>query len=213
MSQSLHSSWKEIENWLDAKAPKIKQALNPPALNSDFEELKNSLNISSLPEDLLNLYSIHNGLNSSELANMVYGIQFLSIDKILVEIENYDIFIKDKEINKLIHADKEIENNYKFSKSRIPIGSDSGTCLLCVDIKPTKEGSVGQIILLDHEKNVALNIAPSISEMYSRFVRDLHNNKYGLAEDALEDGVEWLDPTKELDIVNWHNIERWKHFC
>ena len=204
MTKELKESWIEINGWLERNAPKIKQALNPPATKSDLNKLEEIIE-APLPEDLVSLYSIHNGTNALEMANFIYGIPFLPIEDTIREIENNNSL----EVEKLIYADKGINKEYLFSQFRIPIGSDSGTCLLCVDLKPIEGGQIGQVILLDYEKNTALSISKSIKEMYSMFAKNLNEGEYTLSEDALEDGVEWLEPSKEFDIINWHNTTRW----
>ena len=94
---------------------------------------------------------------------------------------------------------------------RIPIGDDSGTSLLCVDLDPTAEGTYGQIILIDHENSVALKLNDSIKDCIDQFEHDLQNNRYSLQEDALEDGVHWLSPVDEIDPINWFNSDRWAY--
>ncbi len=78
-----------------------------------------------------------------------------------------------------------------------------------IDMKPADNGSFGQIILLDFDYNIALNIAPSVLELYTMFVNDLNEGKYSLDKNALEDGVEWLKPDKEIDIINWRGTSHW----
>jgi hypothetical protein len=38
---------------------------------------------------------------------------------------------------------------------------------------------------------------------------DLEQGKYTLAEDALEDGVDWLSPERSIDAGNWFNSPTW----
>ncbi len=204
MTKNLKQSWLEINSWLEKEAPKIKQTLNPPATEGELDKLRTVVD-TLLPSDLISLYSIHNGMDNEKTANLVYGIPFLSIQDSIREILNYNTLDPEE----LFYADIGIDKKYIFSKYRIPIGSDSGTCLLCVDLKPTDQGLVGQVILLDYERNTALVISKSVSEMYYLFSEHLKAGEYSLLEEALEDGVEWLKPSKEFDIINWHNTSQW----
>ncbi len=34
---------------------------------------------------------------------------------------------------------------------------------------------------------------------------------YKLNPDAAEDGEDFLEPNVSIDLLNWHNAERWKH--
>ena len=207
MPQNLLDSWTKIHDWLADKAPSIKKALNPPVNKDRFNDLEDLIG-KSLPKDFKELYSLHDGLSSNEMANLVYGMQFLPIEQVIGEVKLMIELSADGN-TPLTHADDGIEKGYCFNKSRIPIGSDSGTCLLCVDLEPSKNGTYGQIILLDYDSDVALNIATSISSMYLVFSQDLQRGEYFLAEDALEDGIEWLEPSKEIDIINWYGTSRW----
>lgn len=65
--------------------------------------------------------------------------------------------------------------------------------------------------MLDYEMNVALMLNDSIQELVNQFEEELKNNKYSLQEDALDDGVHWLDPIREIDPVNWFNSPRWQY--
>ncbi len=204
MSQKLNESWETINCWLQSNAPNIRKALNAPASKDNLDELEELVG-ESLPEDFRSLYSMYNGISSNAMANLIYGLQFFPIERVISEVENNSLLSSEQ----LAYADEGIDASYIFSKYRIPFGSDSSACLLCVDIKPTKGGTIGQVILLDFDCNVALNIAPSLSELYLTFANDLKEGKYTLSEDALEDSVEWLEPDQELDIINWRRTARW----
>ena len=59
--------------------------------------------------------------------------------------------------------------------------------------------------------NVAIKLNNSLREMVLQFEKDLSAEKYSLSEDALGDGVHWLEPVKEIDPVNWYNSPTWEH--
>ena len=109
----------------------------------------------------------------------------------------------------LKYADPGVDPSYRLGSTRIPIANDSAHCFLCVDLAPIKEGRVGQVIMIDDEFSVALKLCNSVSELVSSFASDLEQGKYTLAEDALEDGVEWLSPERGIDPGNWFNSPTW----
>ena len=45
--------------------------------------------------------------------------------------------------------------------------------------------------------------------MYYLFSENLKAGEYTLSEEALEDDEEWLEPSREFDIINWHNTSKW----
>ena len=85
MTKDLKDSWFEINRWLEKEAPKIKQALNPPATESELDKLKAVVD-TALPSDLISLYSIHNGMNANKMTNLIYGMLFLPIQDAIREI-------------------------------------------------------------------------------------------------------------------------------
>lgn len=111
----------------------------------------------------------------------------------------------------LRYADLGINNGYTFAAERIPIGDDSATCLLCVDMDPAEGGTLSQVILIDYELGTGLILNVSVSELVTQFAKDLQENKYSLLAEALEDGVHWLQPIREIDPGNWYNSPRWQY--
>ena len=81
-----------------------------------------------------------------------------------------------------------------------------------MDLAPSTAGTYGQIILVDEEYGVVFLIAKSVSEFVENFTNDLLNDKYSLAEDALEDGNHFLIADNSIDLVNWFTNEEWKEF-
>ena len=196
-----------VKALLKQRAPLILDALQESTSDDCIEQLEQCVNL-SLPEDLLQLYKEANGINPNKHANFVYGIPFIPIEESIRQINEYKNSTNQPQ---LTFADKGIKQDYTFGHMRIPIGDDSGTSLLCVDLDPTAEGTYGQIILIDHENSVALKLNNSIKDCIDQFEHDLQNNKYSLQEDALEDGVHWLSPVDEIDPINWFNSDRWAY--
>jgi len=139
---------------------------------------------------------------------LFYGFPYSSIEAI---ISAQHALNGGNDKNDLRYADEGINSQYTFGVKRIPIGDDSGTSLLCIDLDPADGGTYGQVIFLDYEMGVALKLNNSINEMVEQFETDLADDRYLLQEDALEDGVHWLDPVRELDPVNWFNSPRWQY--
>ena len=193
--------------WLSDNAPKIVEALQKPASQEKLIELE-SLVGKSLPESLISLYQTYNGINPDMFANFVYGIPFISIEQSIEQIAELE---QPNDEMELSYADKEIKSNYTFGRLRIPIGDDSGTCLICVDLDPSVNGICGQVILIDYDNNIALKLANSVADYIESFSSDLLSGKYSLQEDALADGVHWLKPKREIDPVNWFNSPTWQY--
>ncbi len=199
--------FENIESILKKKAPLILEAFQGAAEESKIEKLE-SLVGTVLPNDFKKMYRSRNGFDNSKFANLFYGLPFLGLEEIIKAQEKIK---SSNSMEPLRYADPEIKKDYTFNAKRIPIGDDSGTSLLCVDLDPSNTGSYGQVILVDYEMGVALKLNSSVEELVKQFESDLSNDKYSLQEDALADGVHWLKPIREIDPGNWYNSPRWQY--
>lgn len=196
-----------IKNILAEFAPQIAESLLEPASKEEIDLLQSMVS-GDLPKDLIELYNASKGNDPDKITNFFNGVPFISIEQTIQTLGEDDYLHNQSELN---HADFGINSAYTFDKTRIPIGDDAGTCVICVDVSPTKEGTPGQVILIDYDYQVALKLANSVSEYLSDFEKDLKNGKYSLLEEALEDGVHWLQPDRDVDPVNWFNSPTWKY--
>lgn len=204
---NVEKSWDRIHAWLGLNANNILQSLQEPANLTHISTLEDLVG-TTLPQQLTELYSKHNGINPDFCANLIYGINFIPVENTIEQINDYGS-VSDQ--LSLKYADAGIVPSYTFGKKRVPIADDSGACLLCVDLDPSEHGIFGQVILLDHDSGVALKLADSIDELLEKFAEDLESGKYTLLPEAMEDGNEWLEPAKEIDVVNWFNSPAWAH--
>lgn len=196
-----------VKDVLNSKAPLIIEALQEPATREQLSKLEDAIK-QKLPKGLIQLYSEHNGINPSAYANFVYGIPFIPIESSIAIMERYE---KSGEKYSLRFADQGINKDYFLGKKRVPIGDANGDCILCVDLEPDTAGIFAQIIIIDTEKQVAIKLNESLEQCIDLFEKDLTANRYKLQEDALDDGVHWLEPEQELDPVNWFHSSRWKY--
>jgi cell wall assembly regulator SMI1 len=204
---TIKQSIERIHIWLSNHAPKILVSLQQPVEAEKLSELQ-SLVEETLPVGLIELYSIHNGINRNIRANFFYGFPFIPLENTLEQIKSYS---PPNDGLALKYADQGIKNSFMFGTKRIPIGDDSGTCLICVDLDPAPSGKKGQVILVDYDYLVAIKLASSIEELTFKFSEDLEAGRYSLQEDALADGNEWLKAERAIDPGNWFNSPTWKY--
>lgn len=197
-----------IQRWLEQHAPRIAiQSLNPAANNTQLEAFEAQIS-KQLPEDFKALYRWHDGMNEAQnLGSLFYGMEFLS----LANIENRRMQLSDivTELFILEYADPQINSSNAYHRDWIQFAHDGGRTGLYMDLAPTGTGRSGQIIFIDHEYNVGILVANSLSDLLEQFCNDLQNDLYQLNEDALEDENEFLESDPSIDLVNWHMSERW----
>lgn len=197
----------KVKQILRDKAPLILEAFQNGCEEEKFSILE-GISGAKLPGEFKTLYRDSNGFDNEHFANLFYGFPFSSIE---VVISAQKALKGENDTKPLRYADRGIQNQYTFGVKRIPIGDDSGTSLLCVDLDPAEGGKYGQVILLDYEMDVALRLNDSIVEMAEQFEADLIQDRYSLQEDALEDGVHWLKPIRTIDPGNWFISPRWQY--
>jgi cell wall assembly regulator SMI1 len=202
-----------IVNWLTANAPRIVEfSLNKPATDEDISKLKNQFD-KELPEDLINLYKTYNGMNDEEnMGNFFYALPFLAIGEIIADKEFRVSQSKDISQISLTHFDKEIDGTNFYNPNWVALSFDGSRSYLRVDLSPSDKGTYGQIIFVDGDYNVGLLIAKSITELIANFANDIDKGFYTLNEEALEDEQHFLEVDAEIDIMNWHKIEKWKDY-
>lgn len=197
-----------IQKWLAQHAAKIaNQSLNPSASSSEIEQFEQRLS-KHLPDDFKHLYSWHNGMNEAEnLGNLFYGMELFSLDHILqyranlADLANAGLSLE--------HTDPQINPDNTHNPDWIIFAHDGGRTGLYLDLAPTSQGKVGQIIFVDVDFDVAILVADSIEALVNDFASDLQADLYALNEDALEDENEFLECDESIDLVNWHNSQRW----
>jgi len=198
-----------ITAWLKDNAPKIlEQSLQSGATEAQLNELESVIGI-QLPDDFKELYKLHNGLSDDEnVGSLFFGMQFYPIASIIMDYEqNASI-----PVTALLKWDPEIDQSNLYNPRWVTFAFDGAHTSLKMDLAPTEEGNYGQIIFIDDEYEVGILVAGSIIELLVNFASDLENGLYHLAEDALEEGDEFLSPDDSIDIVNWYQSDKWKHF-
>lgn len=210
----MDTSLQIIKQKLTEIAPRIIEfSLNEGATEHDFEQLETLVG-KKLPADFKELYKTYNGTNDEEnWGNFFYGMTFSSLAEI---VANYDFRRQQSEsanTRALEKFDHQIESSNVFNSKWIQIGSDGSHCGLFVDLAPGEIGCYGQIIFIDNEYNVGILVANSTSELVDNFAADLKNNLYYLEPDALEDGHHFLETAQHIDLVNWNNVDKWKHLA
>ncbi len=196
-----------IRSLLRAQAPLVERSLLPAASAAQLEELEAVVG-EPLPFDLVQLYRATAGNDPEGIANFAYGLVFTDIDTLLARLSALP---REGDGRPLRFADHGIAEGYSFGRRRLEIGHDSGRCKILVDLSPVDGGDVGQIIFVDSESGVALKLADSVSDYLQNFGDDLSAGRYSLQEDALEEGVEWLQPARDIDVENWYNSPTWQY--
>lgn len=205
---------RRVIDWLTGNAPRIVEfSLNKAATDEEISKLKTAFD-KELPEDFINLYKTYNGMNDEEnMGNFFHALSFLSIDNIIADKEFRTSQSKDISPIPLKHFDKEIDGTNFYNPNWVALSFDGSRSYLRLDLSPSDKGTYGQIIFIDGDYNVGLLIANSITQLIANFATDINKGLYALNEEALEDEQHFLEADTQIDIVNWHKMEKWKHYA
>lgn len=204
----MHDTLTAIDRWLAQHAAKILQySLNPPAELTALHTLE-QLSGFALPQSFNTLYQWHNGLDDQEnIGNLCYGMSFLSLEQMSAyREEQKDLYGLNFELE---HCDVQIKSDNAHHLGWLKFAENGARTGLYLDFDPTAQGTIEQVIFVDHDFDIALVVADSVEHMMQQFLHDLQQGLYQLHPDALEDDQHFLEPDQQIDLMNWHKSERW----
>ncbi|SDC29502.1 SMI1/KNR4 family protein [Acinetobacter boissieri] len=203
----MNKNLRKIDTWLQDHAPKIFElSLNFPVTAKQLKNFEGYLGF-NLPQDFKDLYYWHNGMNDEDnMGSLFQGMELLSLENIKIQRSGFE-----DEKAPLEHTDPQVKKDNAFNNKWIKFSHDGSRTGLYLDLDPTELGTVGQIIFVDFDYDVGFLVAKSITDLVSVFLNDLNNQLYFLSEDALDDDQEFLEADPTIDIINWHDSERWAH--
>ncbi len=141
--ERVNAAWERIEKWFAEKAPDMQ--LGAGAAAADITAVETHLGL-SFPEELKASLMRHNGVD-----NWTKG-ELLSVDRIKSEWSCWAGLVDDGTFDDNVgEEDNDCIQKCWFNKSWIPIDADGGGNGACLDLNPGPDGTVGQIIDMDHE--------------------------------------------------------------
>jgi cell wall assembly regulator SMI1 len=189
---SIERLWDRIETWLKANAPDIAHALTGGVTEEDLRLAEETMGL-VLPEDVKASYRRQNGF---------YAGTFLMQQAIFYDLAG---MVRGQQGSKAFWADL-LSNAPRSPKylsgpiqpvwwhpSWLPLTGDGAGNLWCLDLAPSPEGKIGQIIDFDHEVGPTKVIATSFQELLSTFAAQLEAGHYVVA------GLNLCDPENVLD--------------
>jgi cell wall assembly regulator SMI1 len=181
---SMREIWLTIERILANKFPSILQDFNLPCVANDLDFLKTITN--NQLTDLYEFYALHDGQNNYDLA-FSNPWRLLSVRHIKsnLKVMNEDLIAEWEKDGMSPSDEAEAQGPVRpvlWSKKWIPIASNGGGDLLCVDLDPDTGGQSGQIIVWWHETVLREVLYSSFSEMMSDYLRDLQADMFELID-------------------------------
>ncbi|NJK44759.1 MAG: hypothetical protein HC933_11150 [Pleurocapsa sp. SU_196_0] len=180
----MNETWQAIETLLSSRFPAILEDFNPPCTESDLAFLKDVTQGKLF--DLYELYESHDGQSSYDLA-FWSPWRLLSVKHIKTNIKvmNEDLVAEWAEDGMSPTDEAEANGPVKpilWSSYWVPIASNGGGDLLCIDLDPDVGGRVGQVIVWWHETVVREVLYSSFTDLMTDYLQDLQAGLYELVE-------------------------------
>ena len=162
----MNEVWNRIEQWLKANKPDLLSLLNEGASDSEIDTLETLLSL-KLPADVRTSYRRHDGV-SNEIG-FIEASEVLSLEgvasqwlvwKELLDNGAFDDFQSDPE-----HG---VANDW-WNAAWIPITYDGAGNHICLDLAPTSDGHIGQMIEMWHDDRGRTIVAPSFRKWLEQF--------------------------------------------
>ena len=178
----IQKTCKRIREWFAEFAPSRGLELPPPASNADIKRLESHLGF-AIPDSLKESYLTHNG--SNEFGVFAYGSYMLSISEVIRESTNWRDAVKAGVFDDIEPINRRAKIKPVWWNSQwIPITSSGGGDHNCVDMDPTKKGTIGQIIDFSHEEGPQRVVAKDFASWLSIFAASLEAGKLRYDEDS-----------------------------
>lgn len=162
MTNEIHEIWCEIENWVKNEEH---TNLNPPMKPDEIKMLESKTGL-KLPSDLIESLAIHNGSSYLQPCEGTFNSAKNIIETIANQKETMlEIFGDTEEDIDTLEVDYRIQRTY-WSDSWIPFFYTDWSNI-CIDLNPSREGIIGQIIEIEME-TLDINY---ITDSYLSFLR------------------------------------------
>jgi cell wall assembly regulator SMI1 len=195
--ESISEIWNRIETWLQANAPSVLEVLQPGASDIQINELEELIG-AQLPEDVRSSYQIHNGQMVDTWEFIGGQREFLSLEGIKREWKFWkhlfdgEAFQEDNGQDQGSNPDPEICNVFWHPKW-IPFVCDEEHSSECLDLNPSEEGRVGQIITMSYYTLDRKTVAASFGEWLGQYADSLEAGKF-----ILSSQYNWIVPVRDV---------------
>lgn len=178
-------------------------SFNDGASDEDFKRLEEVLGF-GLPDAFKAVYHIHNG---SDNAGNFIDENWLTIDGIISEYTVWKTLYEEgcfdeDGVDIGCEPDDGIQSNFWFNPKWIPLTANGCGDGKMMDLDPTSDGTVGQIIQMWHDDPSRTLEAVSLMAFFEKFAQDLENDQYVihpnyhgvvLADDLSDDEYRQID--------------------
>ena len=176
---STYAIWERVESWLRVNSPTVLESLRPGASDEEIAAAEAFLGV-RLPSDVADSYRIHDGQQQGASApSLIEGWSLLSLADVRNDWGDVWKFLHDRgEYDGLAGEPQGPIKPVWYNPRWIPITSGGDGNHHMLDLDPDEGGQSGQIIVVWHDDPTRELVAPSFTEWFDRFARDLEAGRY-----------------------------------
>jgi cell wall assembly regulator SMI1 len=176
-SASVADTWKRIELWLGDHAKSFAKSLSKGAAIDQLQKLETSIG-AALPDVFKQSLAIHDGQKEGcdfIPDDGIGSFYFLQTKDIAREWKDWGAVLKSGDFKGLeAKPDNGIVADW-WNRGWIPFASNGGGDHLCIDLVPTKGGTVGQVILVRHDDPARQMKARSFNDWLRQLAETIEN--------------------------------------
>lgn len=179
--RSIDDVWREIDEWLAARAPRVSALLGAGAPAERLEQLEVTVG-AALPAELRAFFSRHDGARS------LGSYDLLPIEGVIGVWRDWNELLEDGGFGngrKPKDRSGRLFQPVWWHRGWLPLAQDSGGNLLCVDLAPGPRGVRGQVLFWERETGPEASGLPSIGAWLATFLQGLQSGKYVVSEEGL----------------------------
>jgi cell wall assembly regulator SMI1 len=189
---SVKESWTRIEAWLQVHAETIAGNLPGPTPEDQIAACESEIGM-SLPGDLRESYLVQNGVEYGEEELNLFptppdcfdemAFCLLPVEAVAGEWKIWKELIDGDEFEDVESEPAPEINSDWWSDGWIPVAGNGAGDFLCVDMKPSPKGTVGQVICAWHDMEERTLVAASWSDYLSGLADEMESGGLSYAED------------------------------
>ena len=178
---TVKESWKTLKKWLRKHDPEMHGSLAKAAKAKDFSRLETETGM-TLPDEFKDCYKVHNGQGEEAEECLVPpldeyepGYELMSLEGCLDAWQMLKELLDDGEFaNNKANPETGVEAQW-WHPAWLPFATDGGGDYVCLDLAPTKQGKVGQVILFGHDSEHRPRLGPTFAEWFADVVDQIQN--------------------------------------
>lgn len=169
---------------LKKQLPDIEERFNTGADASELKTLEAKVKC-KLPLEIKELYARGNGEKPSVYTGFIAGLEFMPLEHVLSEID----FLKTLDDEMMVMGTTAIKEDSIKNLTWIPFAFDGSRAYIAIDLTPSKEGNVGQIITIDYDYDTCYLLADSLDDLFGKMTA------------WLQQGILFIDNEDEIPFI------------